>query len=269
VCSPLGTPETRGLQDAVLREYLVGAATVPFRSDPSQPWVHHECVTFPWVSTDGGAGTTVAPSGSATSPALEAAYPTPAGAEGGAGASVAGAGAGTGAGAGAGAGAGVGVVAGDGGGISGPSLRARRIKFRSVTEKAYQLSQPAGGERGFFGMHTVPPHATSVVITEGELDAMSVRQATGAYAVSLPNGARSMPVEVRPPCLHPTYKPKSQPTYKPSPLIALPTPPAAYRLHPRPRIFLSNPLCVPQPAPVLHTVCFAGAGRRFVRHART
>ncbi len=77
------------------------------------------------------------------------------------------------------------------------SLRPRRIKVRSISQKSAQMSLPPGGEKGMFGMHTVPADARSVVITEGELDAMSVRQATGAYAVSLPNGARSLPVEVR------------------------------------------------------------------------
>ena len=132
---------------------MVGAKSMPFRVDADHPWVHHECIVFPWLSLDGSSpATSTAPASDADS---SAAAPD----------------------------------------VS--SLRARRVKYRSIDEKACQLSQPAGGERGFFGMHTVPASATSVVITEGELDAMSVRQATGAYAVSLPNGARSLPVEAR------------------------------------------------------------------------
>lgn len=47
-------------------------------------------------------------------------------------------------------------------------------------------------------MHTVPPTAKAVVITEGEFDAMAVYQATGFPAISLPNGAKSMPVQLLP-----------------------------------------------------------------------
>ena len=57
---------------------------------------------------------------------------------------------------------------------------------------------PKGGEWGLFGMHTVPPEAKHIVVTEGEYDAMAVRQATGYYAVSLPNGCRSLPPELLP-----------------------------------------------------------------------
>lgn len=36
------------------------------------------------------------------------------------------------------------------------------------------------------------------MITEGEFDAMAVYQATGIPAVSLPNGAQSLPVQILP-----------------------------------------------------------------------
>jgi twinkle protein len=49
-----------------------------------------------------------------------------------------------------------------------------------------------------FGLHTVPDDATEIVVTEGEYDAMAVHQATGRAAVSLPNGCRSLPVQVLP-----------------------------------------------------------------------
>ena len=71
----------------------------------------------------------------------------------------------------------------------------RRIKVRSITNKSYQRLDPPGGGQGLFGWHTVPPSATSVVLTEGEFDAMAVYQATGRPAVSLPNGCRSLPVQ--------------------------------------------------------------------------
>jgi len=74
----------------------------------------------------------------------------------------------------------------------------RRIKARAMKEKAWQRLDPPGGGWGLFGFHTVPDDATEIVITEGEYDAMAVYQATGRPAVSLPNGCRSLPVEVLP-----------------------------------------------------------------------
>jgi len=74
----------------------------------------------------------------------------------------------------------------------------RRIKARSLSHKGHQRLDPAGGGWGLFGWHTVPPDATAVVLTEGEYDAMAVYQATGRPAVSLPNGCRSLPLEVLP-----------------------------------------------------------------------
>jgi twinkle protein len=74
----------------------------------------------------------------------------------------------------------------------------RRIKVRAVAEKSWQRLDPPGGGWGLFGLHTVPDHATEIVLTEGEYDAMAVWQATGIPAVSLPNGCRSLPVQVLP-----------------------------------------------------------------------
>ena len=42
------------------------------------------------------------------------------------------------------------------------------------------------------------PAADAIILTEGEFDAMSVYQETGLPAVSLPNGCRSLPVELLP-----------------------------------------------------------------------
>ena len=56
----------------------------------------------------------------------------------------------------------------------------------------------AGGDWGLFGLHAVPDDAAELVITEGEYDAMAVYQATGRAAVSLPNGAASLPPAVLP-----------------------------------------------------------------------
>ena len=44
----------------------------------------------------------------------------------------------------------------------------------------------------------MPDDAAELVITEGEYDAMAVYQATGRAAVSLPNGAASLPPAVLP-----------------------------------------------------------------------
>ncbi len=74
----------------------------------------------------------------------------------------------------------------------------RRIKARAMENKGMQRLDPPGGGWGLFGMHTVPDDADTIVITEGEYDAMAVYQATQMPAVSLPNGCRSLPVEVLP-----------------------------------------------------------------------
>lgn len=76
----------------------------------------------------------------------------------------------------------------------------RRIKVRALENKAWQRLDPAGGGWGFFGYHTLDGTDKSqpIVLTEGEYDAMAVWQATGIPAISLPNGCRSLPVEVLP-----------------------------------------------------------------------
>jgi len=74
----------------------------------------------------------------------------------------------------------------------------RRIKARALQKKSWQRLEPPGGGWGLFGWHTIPHDATEIVITEGEYDAMAVYQATGRPCVSLPNGCRSLPVEVLP-----------------------------------------------------------------------
>ena len=74
----------------------------------------------------------------------------------------------------------------------------RRIKARAIHQKSHQRLDPPGGGWGLFGMHTIPHDAKEIILTEGEYDAMAVHQATGRPAVSLPNGCRSLPVEVLP-----------------------------------------------------------------------
>ena len=77
-------------------------------------------------------------------------------------------------------------------------VSAFRMKLRGLEHKGNQRLDPAGGSWGFFGWHTVPADATSLIICEGEFDAMAVYQATGQPAVSLPNGCRSLPVDLLP-----------------------------------------------------------------------
>ncbi|KDO18497.1 hypothetical protein SPRG_16173 [Saprolegnia parasitica CBS 223.65] len=73
-----------------------------------------------------------------------------------------------------------------------------RLKVRAIDDKSKQRLVPKGGSWGLFGWNTVPTAATSLVLTEGEFDAMAVHQATGLPAVSLPNGCRSLPPAVLP-----------------------------------------------------------------------
>lgn len=73
-----------------------------------------------------------------------------------------------------------------------------RYKIRSIETKSHMRMEPHGGDWGFFGWHTIPANCKSLVITEGEYDAMAVYQATGVPAISLPNGATSLPVRLLP-----------------------------------------------------------------------
>jgi len=73
-----------------------------------------------------------------------------------------------------------------------------RYKARAMEAKQKQRLVPKGGGWSLFGMNTVDDDASEVVLTEGEFDAMAVHQATGMPAISLPNGAGNLPVEVLP-----------------------------------------------------------------------
>jgi twinkle protein len=61
-----------------------------------------------------------------------------------------------------------------------------------------QRTLPSGGVRGLFGWHTVPDAADTLVMTEGEFDAMAVHQETGRPCVSVPNGASSFTPDLLP-----------------------------------------------------------------------
>ena len=190
----------RGLEMRTLRKYGVGMAPYPFPNSSDGTWLQHECVTFSWIMSERDAqtqedlrGATYVPPPLTTTPtATTSATPT---------------------------------VAPDETSSnappssefpaapippnpttppppppppSGERFITRRIKARSVSNKACQRLDPAGGAWGFFGYHTVPLDATEVILTEGEYDAMAVWQATGRPAISLPNGCRSLPVSALP-----------------------------------------------------------------------
>lgn len=57
---------------------------------------------------------------------------------------------------------------------------------------------PAGPAKGLFGLNTIKKSDKVVVLTEGELDAMSVYQMTGIPSLSLPQGANSLPDAIIP-----------------------------------------------------------------------
>jgi archaellum biogenesis ATPase FlaH len=70
----------------------------------------------------------------------------------------------------------------------------RRYKARGVENKRLMRSLPKGqNAQTFFGWHTVPLQAKEIVITEGEIDAMTVYQECKIPAVSVPNGANAFP----------------------------------------------------------------------------
>ena len=74
---------------------------------------------------------------------------------------------------------------------------AARLHVHAIAARQNAVTD-AGGDWGLFGLHAVPDDASELVITEGEYDAMAVYQATGRAAVSLPNGAASLPPAVLP-----------------------------------------------------------------------
>jgi hypothetical protein len=106
-------------------------------------------------------------------------------------------------------------------GVSLRAVRGGRAPCHRLLACARQRLEPAGGFWGMFGWHTVPPPDANgaappaLVITEGEFDAMAAHVLTvrrrccastpahrsrvqGLPAVSLPNGASSLPVEILP-----------------------------------------------------------------------
>lgn len=173
--------DVRGLDRKTLRKYGVGRATYKFPADQGG-YQDAECVTFPWIMRESdvqaqeklrGATFVLLKESGAKNEATnddKATKPSTKDDE-----SV--------------------VVDRD---IPTGSFVTRRIKARAVRNKAWQRMDPPGGGWGLFGLHTIPDGCKEIVLTEGEYDAMAVSQGTGMPAVSLPNGCRSLPLEVLP-----------------------------------------------------------------------
>lgn len=59
--------------------------------------------------------------------------------------------------------------------------------------KRYMRQYPIGSQKGIFGFNLIKDSDRTLVLTEGEFDAMAVYQQTGYPAVSLPQGATNLP----------------------------------------------------------------------------
>ncbi|EDL47112.1 POM1, putative [Plasmodium vivax] len=81
------------------------------------------------------------------------------------------------------------------------SYEVVRIKVRSLRDKGYMRLYPKNVKDEvklfFFGDHLVGS-SEEVVLTEGEIDAMTVSQETNYAAISLPNGSKSLPIYLLP-----------------------------------------------------------------------
>ena len=70
-----------------------------------------------------------------------------------------------------------------------------RAKIRAVDDKKAMRLDPPGGGWGFFGWNTIEEGDESVVVTEGEIDALTVHQETGRKVKSSP---KTLPCMLRP-----------------------------------------------------------------------
>lgn len=67
------------------------------------------------------------------------------------------------------------------------------MRGASRETKRFMRQYPIGGANALFGLHLVKDTDNTIVVTEGEFDAMAVHQETGYPAVSLPNGVSNLP----------------------------------------------------------------------------
>ncbi|GAW83102.1 plastid replication-repair enzyme [Plasmodium gonderi] len=81
------------------------------------------------------------------------------------------------------------------------SYKIIRIKVRSLKDKGYMRLYPKNVRDEmklfFFGDHLVN-NSEEIILTEGEIDAMTVSQETNYAAISLPNGSKSLPIYLLP-----------------------------------------------------------------------
>ncbi|BAM38879.1 DNA polymerase I [Theileria orientalis strain Shintoku] len=158
--------KTRGIKPQVLRKYHVGAGTFKFKSMTGK-LEQEKCVVFPWLMSPNTRSS---------------------------------------------------VIGGDIENMTGQSedqsgsevfdynqagsekLIVNRIKVRSIYDKGKMKILPRGGTWGMFGGHLIKEalEKDSIVLSEGEFDAMSIFQETGRVAASLPNGANSLPLALLP-----------------------------------------------------------------------
>lgn len=70
------------------------------------------------------------------------------------------------------------------------------VKIRNLAEKTFYLKGDNKSKPNLFGADIFEPGGYSVVLTEGELDALSVHQMLGVPALSIKNGAQSATKDV-------------------------------------------------------------------------
>ena len=174
--------EVRGLNTKTLRKYGVGRAAYQFPSDKQGGgYQEAECITFPWIMRESDVRTQEAMRGAtfelnSDSKDSPSSKPTTSMNKNTSDAN---------------------ATQTDSDVPTGPFV-TRRIKARALERKSWQRLDPPGGGWGLFGLHTIPDDCKTLILTEGEYDAMAVHQATELPAVSLPNGCRSLPLQVLP-----------------------------------------------------------------------
>ncbi|UKJ87859.1 DNA polymerase I [Theileria orientalis] len=157
--------KTRGIRPQVLRKYHVGAGTFKFKSVTGK-LEPEKCVVLPWLMSP---NTRSSSSGDIENAIRQSADHS-------------------------------GSESFDYNQSGTEKLIVNRIKVRSIHDKSKMKILPRGGTWGMFGGHLIKEalEKDSIVLSEGEFDAMSIFQETGRMAVSLPNGANSLPLALLP-----------------------------------------------------------------------
>ncbi|UKK00271.1 DNA polymerase I [Theileria orientalis] len=158
--------KTRGIKPQVLRKYLVGAGTFKFKSVTGK-LEPEKCLVFPWLMSPNTRSSSIG--GDIENVIGQSEDQS-------------------------------GSEVFDYNQSSTEKLIVNRIKVRSIYDKSKMKILPRGGTWGMFGGHLIKEalEKDSIVLSEGEFDAMSIYQETGRIAVSLPNGANSLPLALLP-----------------------------------------------------------------------